>query len=515
MRGRYRLAVPEVERKLNPKEVRQEFAELQSRVGIHTLDRLPLALLHPLLESAPARGRHVGRHVQVAEVAERGLHLRGGRPSALLVELGETQLVGPHDGALLQAVVVHRKGVRVLVGIPDTDHDRHHVGEVRVASDGEAGSVYEVGPLLEKRVADGTADLQVLQVLEPQVHFIGHRPDFRLLGHPPRRHRKRNLILVVVVDEVRAEPHEDGQVSSLERLVGPEGLAMDEHAQALVHPHVKVDVPVGGTGIPILESTDLQLEGLLVELGLVGRGHVDLPDDAGRHDVVDGLAVSVLLHVDRRNGELRVGRIIGLDLLRTGQALLELPPFAPDELQTGEAQGHRLAPTLHEHPHEPDASEIADSTHTLLEVPDGHLELQPLDLLGLTIGHGLAGYQHIGQIVASNVGLRQVSRPQGNAVLEVALNRTQGQVFIEVLRVGEGGRSDGVALRLRRARVALVAVEEAVALQHILLVGLGHRIAEITEVVGGRVGPVGVVGRRIKIVLQPAQPVPEKLLLFL
>ena len=56
LRGRHRLAVTEIERKLNPKEVRQEFAELQGRVGVHTLDRFPLALLHPLLESTPSRG---------------------------------------------------------------------------------------------------------------------------------------------------------------------------------------------------------------------------------------------------------------------------------------------------------------------------------------------------------------------------------------------------------------------------------------------------------------------------
>ena len=278
---------------------------------------------------------------------------------------------------------------------------------------------------------------------------------------------------------------------------------MDEHPQTLVHPHVEVDVPVRRAGISVLEPADFQLERLLVELGLVRRRHIDLPDDAGRNHVIDGLAISVLLDVDRGDGELRIGRVVRLNLLRTGQALLELPPFTPDELQTGEAQGHRLAPPLHEDPHEPDAPEVTDAADTLLEVPDGHLELQPLDLLGLPVGHGLARHQHVGQVVPADVGLRQIPRAQGNAVLEVALDGAQGQVLVEVLRVGEGGRGDGVALGLGRAGVAFVSVEEAVALQHVLLIGLGHRVAEVPEVVGGRVGPVGIVGRRLKVVLQP------------
>ena len=115
LRGRHRLAVPEVERKLNPKEVRQELAELQGRVGIHTLDRPPLALLHPLFESAPARGRHVGRHVQVAKVAERGLHLSGCRPSTSSLN-SATQLVGPHDGALFRPSSSTAKGFVSLSG---------------------------------------------------------------------------------------------------------------------------------------------------------------------------------------------------------------------------------------------------------------------------------------------------------------------------------------------------------------------------------------------------------------
>ena len=290
---------------------------------------------------------------------------------------------------------------------------------------------------------------------------------------------------------------------------------MDEHAQALVHPHVEVDVPVSGAGIPVLKPANLQLERLLVELGLVRRRNVDLPDDAGRHHVVDGLTVSVLLDVDRGDGELGVRRVVGLNLLRTGQALLELSPFTPNELQTGEPQRDRLAPPLHEHPHEPDAPEIADAAHALLEVADGHLELQPLDLLGLPVGHGLARHQHIGQVVAADVGLRQIAWAKGDAVLEVALDCAEGQVLVEVLRVGEGGRGDGVALRLGRARVALISVEEAVALEHIFLVGLGHRIAEVAEVVGGGVGPVGVIRFRLEVVLQSAQPVPEEFLLLL
>ena len=513
--GWIRLAITEVHRQLHPEEIRKELAELQGRVGVDPLYRLPLALLYALLEATPSGRGHVGSHIEVAEVAQGRLKLRRGRPSALLIEFGKPELVGPDDRTLLQSVIVPAEAVHVLVRVADTDHHRHHVCEVGVSAHSEALIPLDALELLEERIAHRACNLEVLQVLETQVNLIGLGPDLGFLRRAPGRDLQRNLVLVVVVHEVRSQAHEGGQVARLQGLVGPRRLGVHEHAQALVHAHVEVDVAVGRPRITVLQAADLQLQRLLVQLGLVGRGHIDLPDDARGRDVVDRLTVAVLLDVHRADGELRVGRVVRLDLLRSGQGLVVLPPFTADQLEPRETQGHGLAPPGHEDPHETDAPEIADAADARFEIPDRHLELEPLHLTGLPVGHGLVGHEHVGEVVAADVRLVEVSGAERDAVLEVTLDGAQGQVLVEVLRVGEGRGGNGISLGLRRARVALVAIEEPVTLEHVLLVGLRHGVTEIPEIVGRGVLTDGLVSFRLQRPLQAIEPIGEEFLLLL
>ena len=250
---------------------------------------------------------------------------------------------------------------------------------------------------MEKRIAHRTAHLQILKVLEAEVYCIGIWPNLCFLRHPPWRHRHGNLIFIVVVDEVRSQPHKNRKVTRFQRLIRSGCLCVDKHAQSLVHPHVKVDVSIRSPGISILQPAYLKLQRLLIQLCLVRRGHINLTlkKKAWGNDIINGLAIPILFHIDRRNSKLGVRRIIRLHLLGARKAGIELPPLTTNELEPSKTQGDRLPPSLHENPHESDAPEITDSPHASFEIPNGDLELQPFYFFGFPIGHRCTRHQYI------------------------------------------------------------------------------------------------------------------------
>ena len=76
---------------------------------------------------------------------------------------------------------------------------------------------------------------------------------------------------------------------------------------------------------------------------------------------------------------------------------------------------------------------------------------------------------------------------QGDLILEVTLDGREGDVLIDVLRVGNGRGGDGIPVWRARVRVVLVPVEPLVPLQDGLFVGLRLRITEVPEIIRRRV----------------------------
>ena len=179
---------------------------------------------------------------------------------------------------------------------------------------------------------------------------------------------------------------------------------MNKHLQPLVHPHVKVDVAVGSTGISILQSAHIQSQRLLIQSTLVEVGWVDFLVDAGRNDIGHWLTHAIFLQVDRRQGKLCACRVIHLQFLESCETLFVSAPLPAHEFNAGKAKRHRLTPPLHKHPHESDGAKIADAIVSLLILPYRDLKLIPFDgsLFSSSIGFGY-GFQHICQIALTHV----------------------------------------------------------------------------------------------------------------
>ena len=128
------VAVAQIHGQGHPQFFWQQFAQLNRAVGVEPLHGLPLAFLHTLLKSTPARHGHVGRDAHVRQIRQRRVGLRHGGPAALLVEARQAQFVHPHLRALRLAVVAGpQRLLQILVRVPDADHDGHHVGQRGVA----------------------------------------------------------------------------------------------------------------------------------------------------------------------------------------------------------------------------------------------------------------------------------------------------------------------------------------------------------------------------------------------
>ena len=131
-------------------------------------------------------------------------------------------------------------------------------------------------------------------------------------------------------------------------------------------------------------------------------------------------------------------------------------------------------------------------------------------LQGIPLGLG-DRFQHVRQVSLAHVFHRQVFWRQWDAILVVALDGPQRQIFVDVLRVGNGCRGDGVSVRLLRVRVAFVTAEELVTFEHVFLGRLGFRRPEVPKIVCRRVGVVGCQGIRAQRAFQTGQPIAEKL----
>ena len=239
-----------------------------------------------------------------SEVREGHTERAIGGPSASLVEVGQAKLVDPDLAAL-----------EVLSVVADADHNRAHLSERRVAHHAhlihlplrihlgiDRGKRYPRTTLALGSVA---LILQIGKHLGREVDHIAFRPNGGAVGlaaaivSSGRGEGEGYLILVVVVLVVRSESDEHGQLA-----IGQAGdvvdqsLGVNEELEALVATHVVFGTLVDGACVLRGQIGDLQREGLLVllpDLRLAGVGH---SGDARRQDIVDRLAVAILLYVD-------------------------------------------------------------------------------------------------------------------------------------------------------------------------------------------------------------------------
>ena len=95
--------------------------------------------------------------------------------------------------------------------------------------------------------------------------------------------------------------------------------------------------------------------------------------------------------------------------------------------------------------------------------------------------------KRIRDVVAANVVFPEVLWTQGDLVLEVTLDGREGDVLVDVLRVGDGRGGDGVPVWRARVGVVLVPVEPLVPLKDGLFIGLRLGVPEVPEIIRRRV----------------------------
>ena len=409
-----------------------------------------------------------------------------------MVEVSQTHLVDPHHGALVQTVVIRVECVVVFVGIPHPYHDHDYVRQVGISLDREASIILRIHGLvfLEERVPGGPLDLQVLKLAELDVDVVLSGPNEVLVACVPRRDLHRDFVLVVVVLEIVAQSDEARHVIVVEGRAIRTRLGVDIHAQALVHPHVEIDVAVCTARIAIFQSANGHFQRLLIQTALVRGPYIDFTDDARRRHIWDRFPVSVFFDVDRTDGKRSGRRVIGLNLLWTREGLQVATPFSSNQFQASKTQCDRLRPPLHKHSDEPDGSEIRNSAHAVIELPHGNLELVPTDGPVLVIGRGHHLLERVGDVVATDIEFSQVLRAQRHLVLEIAFDRGKRNVLVDVLRVRNGRGGYWVTVGRSGVGVVLVPVEPLVPLQDGFFVGLGLRISEVPEIIRRRIAHV-------------------------
>ena len=221
---------------------------------------------------------------------------------------------------------------------------------------------------------------------------------------------------------------------------------MHVHSETFVHPHVKIDVAVSAARITIGQAANSHLQRLLVQSALVGGPHVNFTNDSGRCDIRYRFPVPIFFNVDGTDIEDGRRRVIRLDFLRSRQGIQVATPFSSDQFQTCKTQRNRLRPSLGKHPNESNRPKVRYAADPIVIFPDGNLELVPSNHPFFLVCRCHRLLKRVRDVVFSNVKFSKVLRPQRNLVLKVTLNGGQGNVLVDILRVGNGRTCDGVAI---------------------------------------------------------------------
>ena len=426
-----------------------------------------------------------------AEVAELDVEVALGCPAAVVAELLQAQLVGPHLDALHRAAVVAH-----------TDHNGLHLAQGGVAHDADAVAGVGVVVAGEELVEAGRAEAFLLVAFLLEVGEHVHVDVYHVLRGPyfaagRGRHAvvvafggnaKGNFVFVEVALVVAAQAQEYAGLAVLQ--VGDvvhQRIGVDVELEVLVLAHVVVAVLVDSLGIARRQVFDHQGQGLLVLLHQLALSGVGVALDAWGQDVVDRLLAAVLLDADGADGH---GGTLGRGFAGV-EGLLVAAPVTVHQVEGGQANDDGLLAVGEEHADEADAGEVVDVAHLRLVALQGDAEEIPVDLLLVAVAQGGGVDALVDDVVAPD---DEVLGAYGDVVLEVLLVFVQGVVDIQVLDVGRSLIGCLVALGrvLRVGRVALGHVDALVAVEDALACLVEVAAAIVVVVVACGVGIDGV-----------------------
>ena len=165
---------------------------------------------------------------------------------------------------------------------------------------------------------------------------------------------------------------------------------MGKHLEAVVHPHVELQIPEYGTCSTILQITYPKGKGLFILLLRAGCTKEYLAINTGRQNVGYRVTRGVLFNIYRCHFKERLVALILFQAIPEFIEVKAVPsPLSAYQFKAGKAQDYRLIPSFHKHPDKPYGSEITDWTDLLIRFKNGYLELYPPGLHRFAVGQGL------------------------------------------------------------------------------------------------------------------------------
>ena len=173
--------------------------------------------------------------------------------------------------------------------------------------------------------------------------------------------------------------------------------------------------------------------------------------------------------------------------------MLVSTPLTTYQIQTTETEHDRFLEPRHEHTHETDTGKVADVTLPAPVINQGHTELIPVHIGGLTITKFHATGTHVGdktvfRCYTVTVGIKDL-RTDAHLILEETLKLIQREIEIDILHIRSTLITGIVRLRLVVCvrRVALWIVDALITIENALLLFVEIRATEIMVVVASRV----------------------------
>ena len=410
-----------------------------------------------LLDRAEARLCGASGHVHIAQIGKFNVHRALCRPTAFLVEVGESQLVNPNLGRFLATVVVLGENIVFLQRVANANHQRFDNGNVRVAHHGylalgaAAARCHHVGHRLRnRRVARfylGVAlKFGIDQLAENHFHIVLFGPNKAAVvvvvgvgpRRPPRRHLQRHLVLVVVLGVVLANADKASHLIVGQRRLVVNRLGVYEHLDFLIVTHIDVHRFIDGLRVAVAQTGHLHRHTLLVEFDKLRLRRVLLARNAHRQKVVDGCAAAVFLNVHGRYAEgcrrFVVVLVVRQKALVAGlQVVVVGEPIALHKVESGETQNHFLLPSVKEHTHKANRRKVFDITNLLTRPRvERNAEQVPFHRFALAVGHCVGHVALIDNVVRPD---KHIVVVQIDPVLEVRLALAQGVIAVNILNI--------------------------------------------------------------------------------
>ena len=253
---------------------------------------------------------------------------------------------------------------------------------------------------------------------------------------------QRNLILVIVILQVRTQTNETRQIFILYRLKVWHTFCVHEHLQSLVLTHIIGHILIHSTRIFWLQIIHFQHHGLFILCNQLCLSWVCLTGDTWRQNVVHWRTVWILLYIHRLHIQCAIRWIwvSNIELIIRHiliQSFGIVAPLAAHQVKRGKTDMRLLLEVSHEDTRKANRLEVADITHLLHSCAialQWNLKLIPLHWHHLIITQLHVRFHDAGYMLLTYA--HHILLTQWDTITVEALSIIQCVVIIDILYIG-------------------------------------------------------------------------------